>query len=87
MTLLLIGLLCGAILFQRGAVTGFILRLAGSMRSSTSTWARSLARLTVAFFTPGTLRNARSTRPAQLAQVMPVMGKSNVSGLGIADAP
>jgi hypothetical protein len=27
---------------------------------------------------PGTLPSARSTRPAQLAQVMPPMGRSNV---------
>jgi hypothetical protein len=37
------------------------------------TRADSVARLTVASCTPGTLRSARSTRPTQLAQVMPPM--------------
>src|SRR5690349_1489702 len=33
--------------------------------------ARSVARFTVAFSTPGTFANARSTRPTHAAQVMP----------------
>lgn len=38
------------------------------------TVAFSLAKFTLAFWTPGTFSRARSTRPTQLAQVMPVTG-------------
>lgn len=41
-----------------------------------STTARSVARLTRAAVTPGTVRSARSTRPTQDAQVMPSMASS-----------
>ena len=44
------------------------------------TRADSVARFTVACCTPGTLPRARSTRPEQLAQVMPPMDKSSVCG-------
>ena len=44
--------------------------------SATCTRADSVARFTVASCTPGTLRSARSTRPEQLAQVMPPMDRS-----------
>ena len=43
------------------------------------TRARSVARFTAAVATPGTRASARSTRPAQEAQVMPVMSMSIVS--------
>ncbi len=38
----------------------------------------SVARFTAAARTPGTAFRARSTRPAQEAQVMPVMGRATV---------
>ena len=46
------------------------------------TCARSVARFTVASCTPGTLRSARSTRPTQLAQVMPPMPRSTDESTG-----
>jgi hypothetical protein len=47
-------------------------------------WARSVAKFTLTCATPGWPAKARSTRPEQLAQVMPVMPQSitQASGAG-----
>src|SRR5690606_40436929 len=50
----------------------------GRLSAGASIRACSLARLTLALLTSGSLRNARSTRPARLAQVMPWIGRSKV---------
>jgi hypothetical protein len=56
--------------------------MAASPPSGAANWTRadSVARFTVASCTPGTLRSARSTRPTQLAQVMPPMDRSSACG-------
>lgn len=50
----------------------------GATAPATSTWARSVARLTLAARTPGTAFSARSTRPTHEAQVMPETANSMV---------
>jgi hypothetical protein len=48
-------------------------------------WARSVAKFTLTCATPGWPAKARSTRPEQLAQVMPSIpqSKTQASGVGV----